>query len=222
MKTESNTPSKEQFSKSISARVIKGEFFLTPEQISKASQFAEILHRENEIQNLTRILGVDAFIDGHLIDVLELFKLNTLGMAVLDVGTGCGVPGLLAAAIDLNSDREWFLCDSEKQKADFLLSTAEEMDLDRVSISSHRVEEIIREVEPDTVISRAVGTVEKLAGWISNCSTWNNLILFKSKGWAEEWKEAQLSRFGKKLTVTQMNEYSSVDKYRVLVNLKKK
>lgn len=222
MKTESNTPSKELFIAAINDRISKNEFTLTAEQVFKAAQFAEILHRENQVQNLTRILGVQDFIDGHLIDVLELFKLKTLGEVVLDIGSGCGVPGLLAAAIDLSDTREWFLCDSEKQKAEFLANTAEEMGLERVSTTSSRVELVINDIEPDTVMARAVGTVEKLAGWISNCSTWNNLILFKSKGWNEEWKEAQLSRFGKKLTVTHTQEYSSADKYRVLINLKKK
>lgn len=222
MKTESNTPSKEAFQRAIEFRVRKGEFELNAEQISKASQFAEILHRENEIQNLTRILGVEDFIDGHLIDVVELFKLDTLGDVILDLGSGCGVPGLLAAAIDLDPEREWILCDSEKQKADFLAKSAEEMGLERVSVSADRVESVIQDIEPDTVLARAVGTVEKIAGWISNCSTWNNLILFKSKGWEEEWKEAKISRFGKKLTITHSQEYSSKDKYRILINLKKK
>ena len=222
MITESNTPSRDLFSKAIQARITRGDFILTPDQVSKASLFAEILHRENELQNLTRILGVEDFIDGHLIDVLELLQFQSLGVLVLDIGSGCGVPGLLAAAIDLNEDREWFLCDSEKQKADFLSNTANEMGLNRVSITSSRVESVIQNIEPDTVIARAVGTVDKIAGWISNCSTWNNLILFKSKSWPEEWKEAQLNRFGKKLTVTQTKEYSSGDKYRVLINLRKK
>ena len=96
------------------------------------------------------------------------------------------------------------------------------MGLERVSITAERVESVIQDIEPDTVIARAVGTVEKIAGWISNCSTWNNLILFKSKGWEVEWNEAKISRFGKKLTTTHTQEYSSGDKYRILINLKKK
>lgn len=215
-------PNKKQFSLAIQARITKNEFNLNQKQIEMAAQFAEILHRENEVQNLTRILGIEEFIDGHLIDVLELFKTDSLGDLILDIGSGCGVPGLLAAAIDENSEREWFLCDSEKQKADFLTNAASELGLSNVFVSSSRVESIINDIEPDTIIARAVGTVDKIAAWISNCSTWNNLILFKSKSWTEEWKEAQLSKFGKKLTITHINEYSSGEKYRVLVNLKKK
>jgi 16S rRNA (guanine(527)-N(7))-methyltransferase RsmG len=212
-------PSRAEFSTAISA----ANFGLNSEQIANAAWFAEILHRENENQNLTRILGVSEFVSGHLLDVVELLKSPHLGLRVLDVGSGCGVPGLLAAAIDLNAARTWVLCESEGNKALFLASTAEEMELNsRVAVYPLRAEEVVETIEPDTVIARAVGKVEKIATWIANCSTWNNLILFKSTGWEAEWKEAQLNRFGKKLTLTQLYEYSSDGKYRNLVTLKRK
>ena len=222
MSNSLDTLRKDQFFLAIQLRIDQKEFFLTELQVERASVFAEILYRENKVQNLTRITGVEEFIDGHLIDVIQLLMMNTLGENVLDLGSGCGVPGLLAAAIDLNPDRKWNLCDSEHQKCEFLSLTAKEMGLDSVKVYSGRVESLISNVKPSTVVSRAVGSVDKLAGWISNCSTWNNFILFKSKGWEEEWKNAQKNKYGKKLTVTQMKEYSSKDKYRVLINLTKK
>jgi 16S rRNA (guanine527-N7)-methyltransferase len=217
-----DTLNKEQFLVAIQHRIDQKEFVLTPFQVDRAASFAEILYRENKIQNLTRITGLEEFIDGHLIDVIQLLQLETLGSNVLDLGSGCGVPGLLAAAIDLDSGRKWNLCDSENQKCEYLSLAAKEMGLKMVNVYSGRVESLISNVNPDTVISRAVGTVDKLACWISNCSTWNNFILFKSKGWEEEWRNAQRNKYGKKLTVTQMKEYSSKDKYRVLINLTKK
>ena len=191
-------------------------------QLKKASQFAEILHRENKKQNLTRITGVSEYYDGHLLDVIEMFKLQGLGQRVLDLGSGCGVPGLLGGAIDESSSRQWFLVDAEGMKADYLSSTATEMSLGRISVFNDRTERIISDLRPDTVIARAVGSVEKIASWIFECSTWNNLILFKSRGWDDEWKQAQTSRFGKKLTISHIHEYSTGGKYRVLVTLKRK
>jgi 16S rRNA (guanine527-N7)-methyltransferase len=195
---------------------------LTESQAEIASRFAHILHRENEKQNLTRILGPKEFVEGHLRDVVELLGAPTLGRRILDVGSGSGVPGLLAAALCQDSDRVWFLTESEKQKADYLTRAAEELGLSRVSVLSKRAEEMIEVLKPDTVIARAVGTVDKIAGWIWNCSTWNSLILFKSRGWEKEWEEAQLSRFGKKLTVIHTHEYSSGEKERLLITLKRK
>ena len=195
---------------------------LSQKQIENAALFAHILHRENERQNLTRILGVEEFYYGHLLDVIELFKQKHLGTNVLDLGSGCGVPGLLAAALDTHEDRQWSLVESETNKEQFLSLTANEMGLTRVRTYPRRVEQVISSISPDTVIARAVGTVDKLAQWIWDCSTWNNLILFKSKGWEEEWCDAQKTRFGKKLTISHLHEYSAGDKYRVLVTLKRK
>jgi 16S rRNA (guanine(527)-N(7))-methyltransferase RsmG len=192
---------------------------LTPEQVKKASLFAHILHRENETQNLTRILGVGEFIEGHLKDVLSLLAAPTLGVEVMDIGSGSGVPGLLAAAIDLNPDRLWQLVESEINKANYLTESTQEMGLENVVVAHMRAEEAIRELEPDTVVARAVGTVEKISSWIWNCSTWNNLILFKSRGWEEEWKNAQTNRFGKKLTVTHTDDYSNSERTRYLISL---
>jgi 16S rRNA (guanine(527)-N(7))-methyltransferase RsmG len=195
---------------------------LSQEKLLNAAKFAEILHRENEKQNLTRITGVAEFYDGHLVDCIELLKQPALSSRILDIGSGCGVPGLLSAAIDLNSTREYFLVDSEQMKANFLSETAAEIGLKQVSVISDRVEKVISDISPDTVIARAVGKVDKIANWIWECSTWNNLILFKSKGWEEEWREAKTSRFGKKLTITHFHEYSSGEKYRALITLKRK
>jgi len=195
---------------------------LTDEQAAQAARFAHLLHRENKTQNLTRILGVSEFIEGHLLDVMELFQLPTLGKRVLDIGSGSGVPGLLAASIDLDPSRVWFLSESESHKAEYLQRASEELQLARVSTFSQRAEAVVAAVRPDTVIARAVGTVDKIASWIFECSTWNNLVLFKSRGWEEEWAEAQKTRFGKKLTVSHAHEYSAGEKYRVLISLKRK
>ena len=107
-------------------------------------------------------------------------------------------------------------------KADYLKRSAQELGLSRVAVLSDRAEVAANLIEPDTVIARAVGTVEKIAGWISSCSTWNNLILFKSRSWEEEWKLSSKERFGKQLTISHSLEYSSGDKYRLLVTLTKK
>lgn len=221
MKLDDFVLSKQTFVDAINQRIALGEFYLNPVQVESAGQFAEILHRENKLQNLTRIIGVEEFIDGHLIDVIHLFNSQQLADSVLDIGSGCGVPGLLAASIDLDRERIWYLCDSERNKADFLFKAASEMKLNQVKIYSNRVERILNDVRPKTIMARAVGTVDKIAGWIIECSTWNNLILFKSRGWEIEWSSAQKTRFGKKLTITHIHEYSSSDKYRVIVSLSK-
>jgi 16S rRNA (guanine527-N7)-methyltransferase len=208
-------PSLTEFSDAI----IAAQLDLSELQVRKAALFAHILHRENENQNLTRILGVGEFVQGHLIDVVELLKLPTLGTDVADIGSGSGVPGLLAAAVDLHPNRMWYLVESEIGKAEFLSLAIEEMKLSNAEVIHARAEEAVKSIGPDTIVARAVGTVEKIAGWISNCSTWNNLILFKSRGWQDEWLLSQQSRFGRKLTITHSADYSNSERTRILISL---
>jgi 16S rRNA (guanine(527)-N(7))-methyltransferase RsmG len=212
---------------SFQTEITKAAPNLSERVVSQAGLFAEILHHENQLQNLTRIIGPESFYDGHMVDVLQLFHVEQslkwqLGPIVMDLGSGCGVPGLLAAAIDESETRKWLLVESETKKAEYLKRASDELQLSNVGVIPKRAEEIVRHAKVDTVIARAVGTIDKIAAWVWDCSTWNNIILFKSKGWAEEWNEAQKTKYGKKLTVTAVHEYSSVDKYRVLVNLRKK
>jgi 16S rRNA (guanine527-N7)-methyltransferase len=194
---------------------------LTSYQVEKAAQFAFYLHKANEVQNLTRILGVGEFIQGHLIDSVELLRSASLGKSVVDIGSGSGVPGLLAAAMDENLERRWYLVESEANKAQYLDDTIEQMRLSNVQVLYGRAEAFIQSIEPDTITARAVGTVDKISAWIWNCSTWNNLVLFKSKGWETEWANAQTTRFGKKLTVTHTKDYSDTEKTRYLISLKR-
>jgi len=212
------TPELQAFRESIQS----AHLGLTPAQIERAALFASILHRENEKQNLTRILGANEFVDGHLIDVVELLKLEQLGDRILDVGSGSGVPGLLGSALSVPAKRFWFLAESEKGKAEYLENAKGELGLERTAVFHRRAEAVADLVKPDTIIARAVGTVDKIAGWVWNCSTWNNLILFKSRGWEKEWSEARLSKFGKKLTIIHTHDYSTSERSRLLVILKRK
>lgn len=215
--TPSPTPSKDDFERFILSQG-QSDFVA-----KRAARFAEILYRENKVQNLTRIVGLEGFYFDHLVDCLELLKTGWLGSAVFDLGSGCGVPGLLSAVIDSDDNRKWVLCDSESSKAAFLAAAIQELGAkNRVLAASGRAEALINEASPSTVMARAVGKVEKIMSYIDNCSTWNNLILFKGPGWSDEWKDAQKTRFGKKLTVTQTHEYLSNGKRRTLINLKRK
>jgi 16S rRNA (guanine(527)-N(7))-methyltransferase RsmG len=219
----SNDPSPTAFSglnQAIGARFPE----LQADQVSRAVRFAELMNQENEVQNVTRIVGADSFVDGHLVDVVELFRFEQscpglLGSVMADVGSGSGVPGLLAAALDTQPGRSWHLIESEQSKAEYLLRSAQTIGLSQVHVHAMRAEAAIKAVGPSSVMARAVGTVDKIAAWIWNCSTWNNLVLFKSRGWKEEWEKARLTKIGKKLTVTHTHEYSTEGKYRIIVKM---
>ena len=184
---------------------------LSEAQIRAASAFREAVLEENDRQNLTRLLSPADFFVGHVRDVLELRKfregMGDLGRLALDLGTGAGVPGLLSAAIF--SDERWILVDSEIRKAEFLSRTVEALGLSgRVEVLHGRIEQLFGRIPDVTVVSRAVGKVEKLMAWLDPCSTWNTLLLLKGPKWADEWQEFQQSRWRKALQQMARHEYS--------------
>src|SRR5579884_2712123 len=73
-------------------------------------RFYRLVLAENEKQNLTRLTSPKEFIEGHVLDVRALLKSGLLSFPAMDLGSGGGVPGLLAAA---TSDDQWVLAESE-------------------------------------------------------------------------------------------------------------
>jgi 16S rRNA G527 N7-methylase RsmG len=93
----------------------------------------------------------------------------------------------------------------------------------RVEVFGGRAEVFLRKHRVESVVARAVGKVEKIFGWIQECSTWNKLILLKGPGWIEEWQEFEGSKFRKKLRVVGEHRYQvgASEKSRVIIALER-
>lgn len=198
-------------------------YTLSPESIQKVSQFYELLLRENEVQNLTRLISVQDFVEGHLVDVLELMKSGFLThQAAIDLGSGGGVPGLLSALLD---EKNWILVEAEKRKAEFLKAASEHLLLgEKVKVFPERIEEFLsHQQDKCPIVARAVGPVDRIYAWIRNCSTWNTLVLLKGPSWEMEWSKFQQTRYRKELIWTRTYDYTvGVDKkIRKIVELKR-
>ncbi len=186
--------------------------------IQRVVRFRDALVDENSRQNMTRITAPDEFVDGHVVDCVELLKSGLLQYPALDIGSGGGVPGLLCALIE---PKEWVLTDSERSKAEFLSKTILEMGHSGVSTAAERAEDVLKRQSVGSVVARAVGKIEKIYGWIEKCSTWNNIVLLKGPGWEEEWDEFLHSRHRSKLRVSGEHRYvvGPESKKRVIVRL---
>ena len=182
--------------------------------------FHEIIKKENEVQNLTRLSSPLDFYYGHFLDVWELLKTRWMVYPALDIGSGAGVPGLLASLMEKGT---WILSESEKRKAEYLQRTVMELGLqDSVQVTSLRAETYLKQNQVSTLIARAVGPVDRIYPWfkeIQHCSTWNNLILFKGPRWEEEWKRFKDSPFKDELVIHKVHEYfvGPENKRRILV-----
>lgn len=196
---------------------------LSPEQRQKVFNFYQILVKENEVQNLTRLTSPPEFVEGHLIDVLELMKSRFLVDAqAIDLGSGGGVPGLLAALLD---EKGWILVEAEKRKAEFLKQASHQLGLDeKVSVFAQRIEDFLSsQTQSRPIVARAVGPVDRIYSWIRGCSTWNTLILFKGPSWELEWSKFLETKYRKELSWVRTHEYGvgPERKVRRIVELKR-
>ena len=202
---------------------------LSTEQITRVAEFRDEVLREDEVQNLTRLLSPKDFFEGHVVDVLELEKSNLLKGSALDIGAGMGVPGFLHQLIfhkstPQNAEYAWVSSDSERMKADFVARMIERFGLKGISATSERAESYLSNHEVDSVVARAVGPVSRIYNWLRLCSTWNYLLLFKGPKWDEEWAEFQRTGQRNKLEIISKHEYlaGTEQKQRKIVLLKRK
>jgi len=206
---------------SLKAMLLEPRYELSAQKLEKILTYYSLLIRENEKQNLTRLISPQDFLEGHFLDCFEAEKSGLVDLEAIDLGSGCGVPGVLMAI--LNPARKWILCESEVGKAKFLETAVVEIGLSlQVQVFYGRIETLLKERSTHSVVARAVGTAEKLLGWLDSSSTWNNLVLFKGPKWEEELKELGRSKFKRSAQGVQAYTYvvGVEKKQRILVKLK--
>lgn len=196
------------------------------EYLSQAAAFAEHLARENQKQNLTRIIDPVEFSHINISDCLRLIE-HLSGESdygnddyIVDLGSGCGIPGLLCAIME--PKHKWILIESEAGKADFLESAAQMFHVEHIKVIHDRIENACKSNLDNYgvrhLVARALGTVDKIYGWTKQCSTWNTLLLLKSRGWDDEWTQATKVR-DKTLTISKVIDYSTEERTKKLVSL---
>ncbi len=184
---------------------------LSPEQIEKFNKFVEILQRENEKLNLTRILNTDEIKVRHFEDSLiisdRLKDIQTrcqTSPKLVDIGSGAGFPAL-ALAIVLPG---WQIVSIEAtgKKAEFQQMVAKELALDNTKIVHGRAEILGQNKEYrqkfDVATTRAVGHLAIIAELA--------VPMLKIGGEFFAWKgpkvETELDKGQKKLTTLGCNQ----------------
>ncbi|MEN0109222.1 MAG: 16S rRNA (guanine(527)-N(7))-methyltransferase RsmG [Planctomycetota bacterium] len=147
----------------------------------------------NERLNLTRHTTLEKFVARDLFDTLRLADLIDEGHAVLDIGSGGGVPGLPLAV--LRPDLKVSVCDSVAKKANALGAIVEELELP-VTVFAGRAEHLVAEGSPaprfDTLVARAVAPMWKFLFWLKpHRDRFDELLLIKGPAWVEERGEAR-------------------------------
>lgn len=125
---------------------------LDDRQLERFALFADCLRDGNARVNLTAITDVEGIVLKHFLDSMAVWpalsrELEDLRdgdrLAVLDVGTGAGLPGLALAILD--SDIRLTLMDGTLKKVDFLTAACRTLGLADVDVVHGRAEELGRQ-----------------------------------------------------------------------------
>ena len=127
---------------------------LAPAQVAALGTLLDELADWNTRVNLTAIRDQAEAVDKHLLDSLAVRPLLK-GLAVADVGSGAGFPGLPLAIAD--TDRRFALVESTGKKAKFLCHMVARLDLPNVEVIPRRAESYKPPRPFDSVIARALG-----------------------------------------------------------------
>lgn len=114
--------------------------------------YLALLDKWNRVYNLTAVREPARMVSHHLLDSLAAVPFFT-GPAVLDVGSGGGLPGIPLAIA--RPDLQVTLIDSIAKKTAFLLQVKAELGLANLTVVTGRVEDFRSESGFDDITSRA-------------------------------------------------------------------
>lgn len=119
---------------------------------SRLLAYLALLDKWNRVYNLTAVRELDRMVSHHVLDSLAAVPYFS-GPAVLDVGSGGGLPGIPLAIA--RPELRVTLIDSIAKKTAFLQQARAELGLPNLSVVTGRVEEYRPETGFDVITSRA-------------------------------------------------------------------
>ncbi|MBU0500686.1 MAG: 16S rRNA (guanine(527)-N(7))-methyltransferase RsmG [Gammaproteobacteria bacterium] len=158
--------------------------------------YLALLMKWNNSFNLTAVRDPLEMVPRHLLDSLSIYP-YVRGPAVLDVGTGPGLPGIPLAL--LLPEVRFTLLDSNGKKIRFVRQAALELGLSNLTTVQQRIEEYHPSRAFDTVMARAFTTLSDLyalcghhimpGGCLLAMKGTANAIMEESRGLEEAAKE---------------------------------
>ena len=134
-----------------------------PDPAAALLRYLTLLQQWNRAYNLTSVTGLDDMAVRHILDSATA-RPYLSGAAILDAGTGAGLPGIPLALLE--PSRRFTLLDSVGKKVRFLHQAVAELGLVNVALAQARLEDWQPQELFDTVICRAFGT---LAEFVAAC-----------------------------------------------------
>lgn len=123
----------------------------------KLLAYLTLMQKWNKVHNLTAVRDADEMVVLHLLDSLVVLPFID-GKALLDVGSGAGLPGIpLAICLP---ELKVTVIDSNNKKVSFMRQAKAELGIENLEVLGGRVEEIAPNHKFDMVISRAFSDLD--------------------------------------------------------------
>ena len=166
---------------------------LSSNEIQLFKKLQNIISNINKNTNLTRLVEGDDYWISQVYDSIWPFYLNQRKIfdskKFIDIGSGCGFPGLAYAITHPNS--EVYLVDSSRKKTDALKQIIEELNFsNKIFVINDRIENIAHNASYrnnfDIGTSRAVGSPSTVAEYILPMLNRNGIGLLYCGKWKKE------------------------------------
>ncbi|MHB1063626.1 MAG: 16S rRNA (guanine(527)-N(7))-methyltransferase RsmG [Georgenia sp.] len=126
-------------------------------------QFAQMLVAEGELRGLIGPRELPRLWSRHIVNSAAVSVFLPTDVAVADVGTGAGFPGIITAA--MRPELNVHLIEPMERRVAWLVEVVGEVGLDNVEIHHARAEDLHGKVAFGAVTARAVAAMDKLARW---------------------------------------------------------
>jgi 16S rRNA (guanine527-N7)-methyltransferase len=164
---------------------------------ARLGEYLEALREANRACNLTAIRDAESAWLRHIADSLSVAPRLAPGEALVDIGSGAGLPGVVLALAD--PTRSVTLLEATGKKCRFLEATAARFGLERVVVLHLRAEEAGRDARYregfDVAVARAVADLPVLLELAAPLVRIGGRVLaMKGQGAADEMRRADAAR----------------------------
>ncbi|SLN40680.1 Ribosomal RNA small subunit methyltransferase G [Roseovarius albus] len=155
--------------------------------------YLELLKKWNSKINLVSPKTIDDAWNRHFVDSFQIHQIaDCTGKKWVDVGSGAGFPGLVAAIAGMDSDNpnQITLIESDMRKCMFLRTVIREINAP-VQVINDRIEKVPA-LKADVISARALADLNSLIGYAAHHLDKGGIALFpKGKNWQAELEEAE-------------------------------
>ncbi|TCS44050.1 16S rRNA (guanine(527)-N(7))-methyltransferase RsmG [Reinekea marinisedimentorum] len=151
-----------EFEKRLRWGINELDLSLSDEAVARVLAYHELLVKWNKAYNLTSVRDALQMVDRHLIDSLSIMPFIGEG-DLIDVGTGPGLPGMIAALV--RPDLNVWLLDSNGKKCRFLNQVKMTLKVENCTVVHHRLESWQPERQFAQITSRAFATLSDMVAF---------------------------------------------------------